>query len=375
MKIISNKKNHMTIGILKCTKENLIAMVPQVVSKLIKSEYSVLIETNAGKNAGYSNELYKEAGAEIVSRNDVLTSSDIILTGVGIEVEDIHLIKENTLLIGKFNARVESEMLTNLKYSEVKVFSLDLLPRSSIAQSMDVLSSLASLSGYKAVIAAGNEFSGYLSMMTTSAGTIPPAKVLILGAGVAGLQAIATAKRLGAVVNAFDVRASVKEEVESLGAKFIEVEGYVDDKNAGGYAVKQSEDYIHKQKELIHETAIKADIIITTANIPGRKAPILIENKTVKEMKPGSVIVDMATTSGGNCELSKDNDNVIIDDVVIIGDSILYNKMGKQASLLYSNNIHNFLKYILKNGIENIPYDSDIVTNTLLQKESKLVLN
>jgi NAD(P) transhydrogenase subunit alpha len=211
--------------------------------------------------------------------------------------------------------------------------------------------------------------------MTTSAGTIPPAKVLILGAGVAGLQAIATAKRLGAVVNAFDVRASVKEEVESLGAKFIEVEGYVDDKNAGGYAVKQSEDYIHKQKELIHETAIKADIIITTANIPGRKAPILIENKTVKEMKPGSVIVDMATTSGGNCELSKDNDNVIIDDVVIIGDSILYNKMGKQASLLYSNNIHNFLKYILKNGIENIPYDSDIVANTLLQKESKLVLN
>ena len=365
----------MTIGILKCTKENLIAMVPQVVSKLIKSEYSVLIETNAGKNSGYSNELYKEAGAEIVSWNDVLTSSDIILTGVGIEVEDIHLIKDNTLLIGKFNARVESEMLTNLKYSEAKVFSLDLLPRSSIAQSMDVLSSLASLSGYKAVIAAGNEFSGYLSMMTTSAGTIPPAKVLILGAGVAGLQAIATAKRLGAVVNAFDVRASVKEEVESLGAKFIEVEGYVDDKNAGGYAVKQSEDYIHKQKELIHETAIKADIIITTANIPGRKAPILIENKTVKEMKPGSVIVDMATTSGGNCELSKDNDNVIIDDVVIIGDSILYNKMGKQASLLYSNNIHNFLKYILKNGIENIPYDSDIVANTLLQKESKLVLN
>jgi len=365
----------MIIGVLKCTKENLIAMVPQVVSKLIKSEYSVVIEMNAGENAGYSNELYQEAGAEIVSRNDILTSSDIILTGVGIDLEDIYQIKENTLLIGKFNAKLASEMLTSLKYSEAKVFSLDLLPRSSIAQSMDVLSSLASLSGYKSVIVGANQFSGYLPMMTTSAGTIPPAKILILGAGVAGLQAIATAKRLGAVVNAFDVRSSVKEEVESLGARFIEVVGSVDDKSAGGYAVKQSEDYIHKQKELIHETAIKADIIITTANIPGRKAPVLIENKTVKEMKPGSVIVDMATASGGNCELSKDNDKVIIDNVAIIGDSILYNQMGKQASLLYSNNIHNFLKYILKDGIENIPYNSDIVSNVLLQKELITELN
>jgi NAD(P) transhydrogenase subunit alpha len=365
----------MTIGVLKCTKENLIAMVPQVVSKLIKSEYSVVIEMNAGENAGYSNELYQEAGAEIVSRNDILTSSDIILTGVGIDLEDIYQIKENTLLIGKFNAKLASEMLTSLKYSEAKVFSLDLLPRSSIAQSMDVLSSLASLSGYKSVIVGANQFSGYLPMMTTSAGTIPPAKILILGAGVAGLQAIATAKRLGAVVHAFDVRSSVKEEVESLGARFIEVAGSVDDKSAGGYAVKQSEDYIHKQKELIHETAIKADIIITTANIPGRKAPVLIENKTVKEMKPGSVIVDMATASGGNCELSKDNDKVIIDNVAIIGDSILYNQMGKQASLLYSNNIHNFLKYILKDGIENIPYNSDIVSNVLLQKELITELN
>jgi NAD(P) transhydrogenase subunit alpha len=365
----------MTIGILKCTKENLIAMVPQVVSKLIKSEYSVVIEMNAGENAGYSNELYQEAGAEIVSRNDILTSSDIILTGVGIDPEDIYQIKENTLLIGKFNAKLASEMLTSLKYSDAKVFSLDLLPRSSIAQSMDVLSSLASLSGYKSVIVGANQFSGYLPMMTTSAGTIPPAKILILGAGVAGLQAIATAKRLGAVVNAFDVRSSVKEEVESLGARFIEVAGSVDDRSAGGYAVKHFEDYILKQKELIHETAIKADIIITTANIPGRKAPVLIENKTVKEMKPGSVIVDMATASGGNCELSKDNDKVIIDDVAIIGDSILYNQMGKQASLLYSNNIHNFLKYILKDGIENIPYNSDIVSNVLLQKELITELN
>ena len=365
----------MIIGILKCTKENLIAMVPQVVSKLIKSKYSVFIETNAGENSGYSNELYIKAGAEIVSRNDVLTASDIILTGVGVEIEDIKLIPKKTILIGKFKAKPDSERLIHLKYSEAQVFSLDLLPRSSIAQSMDVLSSLASLSGYKAVVTAANEFPGYLPMMTTSAGTIPPAKVLILGAGVAGLQAIAAAKRLGAVVNAFDVRASVKEEVESLGARFIEVAGNYDDKSAGGYAVKQSDDYIRKQKELIHEIAIKADIIITTANIPGRQAPVLIEKKTLNEMKSGSIIVDMATASGGNCELSIDNKKVIVDDIVIIGDSILYNKMGKQASLLYSNNIYNFLKYILKDGIENIPYDSDIVSKTLLKQELTQVLN
>ena len=365
----------MIIGILKCTKENLIAMVPQVASKLIKSNHSVFIENNAGQNSGYSNELYTESGAKIVSRNEILTSSDIILTGVGIESKDIHIIKKNTILIGQFKARIDSEMLENLKNSGIKVFSLDLLPRSSIAQSMDVLSSLSSLSGYKAVVVAANEFAGYLPMMTTSAGTIPPAKILILGAGVAGLQAIAAAKRLGSVVNAFDVRASVKEEVESLGAKFIEVEGNIDDKSAGGYAVKQSEDYIHKQRELIHETAMKSDIIITTANIPGKKAPILIETRTLSEMKSGSIIVDMATASGGNCELSKDNEKVIANDIVIIGDSILYNKMGKQASLLYSNNIHSFLKYILKDGIDNIPYDSDIISKTLLQKELTTVLN
>ena len=359
----------MTIGILKCTEENLIAMVPQVVSKLIKSEFSVIVESNAGENSGYTNQIYEQVGAKIVSRNDVLTSSDIILTGVAIEADDLANIKKNTLLVGKFNARVDSDKLSTLQKSEARVFSLDLLPRSSIAQSMDVLSSLASLSGYKAVVTAADEFSGYLPMMTTSAGTIPPAKILILGAGVAGLQAIATAKRLGAVVEAFDVRSSVKEEVQSLGAKFIEVEGNADDKDAGGYAVEQSEEYIKKQKELIHETAIKADIIITTANIPGRKAPVLIESRTVNAMKSGSIIVDMASASGGNCELSKDNETVIVNDVTIIGNSILYNQMSKQASLLYSNNIHNFLKYILKDGIENMQFESDIVSNTLLKKE------
>lgn len=364
----------MVIGVVKCTEENLVALVPQVTSKLIKDEYQIIVESGAGKASGYDDELYESAGAVIASRNEVLSKVNLILTGTGIEKTDLKQIGKGTLLVGKFNGRVESELITNLKESNAQSFSLDLLPRSTIAQSMDVLSSLASLSGYKAVVAAADEFAGYFPMMTTSAGTIPPARVLVLGAGVAGLQAIATARRLGAIVEAFDVRTAVREEVQSLGAKFIEVEGNKEDTAAGGYAVEQSEEYKKKQKQLIHETAVKADIVISTANIPGRKAPILIENKTVATMKKGSVIVDMASASGGNCELSKDGQTIDVDGVKIIGDSRLYNQMGKQASLLYSNNIYNFLKYILKKGKDNLPYDSEIVSQTLLrQKEASAI--
>ncbi|MEO9802974.1 MAG: NAD(P) transhydrogenase subunit alpha [Reichenbachiella sp.] len=361
----------MVIGVVKCTEENLVALVPQVTSKLIKDEYQIIVESDAGVASGYSNELYESAGAVIASRKEVLSKADIILTGTAIEKTDLKQITKNSLLVGKFNGRVESNMLTDLREATAQVFSLDLLPRSTIAQSMDVLSSLASLSGYKAVVTAADEFAGYFPMMTTSAGTIPPARVLVLGAGVAGLQAIATAKRLGAIVEAFDVRTAVREEVQSLGAKFIEVEGSQEDTTAGGYAVEQSETYIKKQKELIHETAVKADIVISTANIPGRKAPVLIENRTVAAMKKGSVIVDMASASGGNCELSKDSQTIDVDGVTIIGDSKLYNLMGKQASLLYSNNIYNFLKYILKDGKDNLSYDSEIISKTLLREEEK----
>ncbi len=268
-------------------------------------------------------------------------------------------------------------MLNEVKYAErlkqsgARIFSLDLVPRSSIAQSMDVLSSLASLSGYKAVVSAAELFPGYFPMMTTAAGTVPPAKVLVLGAGVAGLQAIATAKRLGASVEAFDVRSAVKEEVESLGAKFVEVPGSVEDKAAGGYAVTQTPEYIQKQKELIHERASKADIIIATANIPGRKAPVLIENRTVEAMKPGSVIIDMASASGGNCELSKDNDQIEINGVKILGDSRLFHHLPKEASRLYSTNIYNFLKFVLKEGVEGIPYEHEIVQKTLITERKE----
>ncbi|MFY0624723.1 MAG: NAD(P) transhydrogenase subunit alpha [Reichenbachiella sp.] len=359
----------MKIGVLKCTEENLVAAVPKVAAKYIKNDAKVLIEKGAGSNSNYEDQSYTDLGVELASRKEILTGCDIILTYSGIEPSEVSSINKNALVIGKFNARVESDLIKALKENKLRAFSLDLLPRSSIAQSMDVLSSLASLSGYKAVLTAADNFPGYLPMMTTSAGTIPPAKVMILGAGVAGLQAIATARRLGSIVEVFDVRSAVKEEVQSLGGKFIEVEGATENAAAGGYAVEQTEEYIQKQKELIHQTALKADIVITTANIPGRQAPQLIEKRTVEGMKAGSVIVDMATASGGNVDLSKDDQTVDVDGVKIIGDSKLYNQMGAQSSLVYSNNVFNFLQYVLKEGIENIDYESDIVSNTLLYKE------
>ena len=359
----------MIIGVVKCTEENLIGLVPKVAAKFIQQENEVWIEKGAGSSAQYADQAFLDEGAKISTRKEILAKAQVIITYAGLNPSEIKEINKQALVIGKFNARVESDLITAFENSSLKAFSLDLLPRSTIAQSMDVLSSLASLSGYKAALLAADNFGGYLPMMTTSAGTIPPARVMILGAGVAGLQAIATAKRLGAVVEAFDVRSAVKEEVQSLGAKFIEVEGAAEDKDAGGYAVEQSEEYIQKQKELIHQTALKADIVITTANIPGRQAPQLIEERTVNEMKPGSVIVDMASASGGNVALSKDDVTIDVNGVKVIGDSKLYNSMAHQASLLYSNNVFNFLQFILKEGIEAIPYENDIVSNTILNKD------
>ena len=354
----------MVIGLLKCTEESLVGLIPNVVSKLIKEGHNVMFEPGAGDDSDYSDQEYLNVGASSHERSDVIAKSDILVTVSGLGAEDLSLIGETTYVIGKFNSNIE--LVEKIKDNRIKAFSLDLLPRSTIAQSMDVLSSLASLSGYKSIISAAENFAGYFPMMTTSAGTIPPARVLILGAGVAGLQAIATAKRLGAVVEAFDVRSSVKEEVQSLGAKFIEVEGSQEDASAGGYAVKQSEEYIQKQKELIHATATKADVIVTTAAIPGRKAPLLIENRTVASMKNGSVIVDLAAATGGNCALTQNDQIVEAEGVTIIGDSRLYNKMGKQASLVYSNNVFSFLKFVFKEGLENIPHDHEIVSKTLL---------
>ncbi len=356
----------MKIGVLKCDSDPLVPTVPSLAKKLSNDGFEVQIESGAGDRSFYSDDQFAASGAKILDRKSTIESSDILLAVSHVSQEDIKLAKKDAVVIGKFT--LNGKNLSWLENGHVKAFSLDLLPRTTLAQSMDVRSSLASLAGYKAVIAAAEHFPGYLPMMTTAAGTIPPAKVLILGAGVAGLQAIATARRLGAVVEAFDVRSAVKEEVLSLGAKFVEVEGSTEDRDAGGYAVEQSEEYQNRQKELIHERASRSDIVITTANIPGKKAPVLIEERTVNDMTAGSVIVDMASETGGNCEVTVDGEIIDFNGITVIGNSKLHEQLPKNASSMYAQNIYNFLKFLIKDKEQPISFDHEIVRDTFLGK-------
>ncbi|MCL4145772.1 UNVERIFIED_CONTAM: hypothetical protein GTU68_032285 [Idotea baltica] len=245
-----------------------------------------------------------------------------------------------------------------------------MIPRTTLAQSMDVLSSMASLAGYQAVLEGASLYTGYFPMLMTAAGSIAPAKVLVIGAGVAGLQAIATARRLGAVVFSMDTRAAVEEEVKSLGAKFIVIPGAKDEKTAGGYGVQQSEDYLAKQREVLHDTAINADVIICTAQLRGRKAPVLIQENTVKAMKPGSAIIDLAASTGGNCALTKNNELVVVNGVSILGDSNLADKKALDASKMLGNNVFNLLKYIIKDGALNLDMEDEIIAGSILQKKN-----
>ncbi len=358
----------MIIGILKSEASNLSALVPSIAKKYIKDGHQLIMEPGIGDQSFYQDDEFKSEGVNTASVDEILSKSEIILTDTVIFPEQVSRTRSGALIIGRFNPLVNKEMIRALPVNGRMIFSLDQVPRSSIAQSMDVLSSLASLSGYKAIIIAAERYSGYFPMMSTAAGTVPPAKVLVLGAGVAGLQAIATAKRLGAMVEAFDVRSAVKEEVQSLGAKFIEVSGSQEDKEAGGYAVQQSEEYIKLQKELIHERSINADIVITTANIPGKTAPLLVEKKTVEQMKPGSIIVDLASASGGNCEVTVDEKEIHHKGIKVIGNSRLYESAPKEASRLYSTNLYNFIKFLVKDGPDQLPVKHEIVQKTLVNQ-------
>lgn len=336
-----------TIGILTTPNDPRVCLLPKEVKRLTTDlKYVVQFESGLGRSLQIEDTQYTEAGAKSSSREQILKSSDIIVsvnhTYNGEEI------KPGTTFIGIFNPLFYSSKLDRYLENSATVYSLDLLPRTTLAQSMDVLSSMASLAGYVAVIKSASLFNGIFPMFTTAAGTLSPAKVLILGAGVAGLQAIATARRLGAVVEAFDVRASAGEEVRSLGAKFIEVEGYIESASAGGYAVEQSEEYQQKQKELIHQHILSANVVISTANIPGRKAPLLIEQRSVDAMQPGSIIVDLAAEQGGNCELSKNNQIIEYKGVSIVGNSNLSAEIPNSASRLLSNNYFSFLKYMDK---------------------------
>ena len=364
----------MTIGVLKePLPETRVSLLPEHVPIFQKLNVNVLIELSAGEKAFVSDQKYAEAGSKVVSRDEVLKNSDIILSINIPSSIDIDLL-QSKILLGNYQPLYNYSLMQKLAEKNVTVFSIDMIPRTTRAQSMDVLSSQANIAGYKAVLVAANMFPKYFPMFITSAGSIPPAKVLILGAGVAGLQAIATARRLGAVVEVFDTRPAVKEEVMSLGAKFIEVEGAADASKAGGYAVAQSEEFLQKQKIRIAESVAKSDIIITTAQIPGKPAPVLITEEMLNSMKNGSVIIDLAAATGGNTAATKNEETIKYNGVSIIGDSNLPASMPYDASKLYGKNIINFLQLIInKEGKLNLNFDDDLVKGTCVVNEGKII--
>ena len=364
----------MIIGVLKePVPETRVSLLPEHIGILKKWNVNVLVESNAGVNAFVSNEKYEEAGAKIVSRNEVINNSQIILSINVPPKEEIDSL-QSKILLGNYQPLHNYLFIKNLAEKNITVFSIDMIPRTTRAQSMDVLSSQANIAGYKAVLLAAESFPRYFPMFMTAAGSIPPAKVLILGAGVAGLQAIATARRLGGVVEVFDTRPAVKEEVMSLGGKFIEVKGAADVSKAGGYAVEQSAEYQQKQSQKIAEAVAKADVVITTAQIPGRKAPVLITKAMLQSMKNGSVIIDLAAATGGNTELTENDTTVNFNGVRIIGNSNLPSSMPYDASKLYGKNVTNFLALMIdKEGKLNLNFADELIKGTCITYSGKLV--
>lgn len=363
----------MKIGIINEKSDNRVAIVPDLAKRLIDEGNEIIAENGCGASALFSDKQYTEAGVKLANRQEVLKSAELICTIVPLEADELKQLSPETVVISSFQPYNSLDKTKEIASHNLTAFSMDMIPRITLAQAMDVLSSMASIAGYKAVLMAANYLPKYFPMLTTAAGSIPPAKVLIMGAGVAGLQAIATAKRLGSVVQAFDTRAASKEEVQSLGAKFVEVEGAVDDKAAGGYAVEQTEEYKQKQREKIFEEAVKADVIITTAQLRGKAAPILITKDMVEQMKAGSVIVDIASSTGGNCELTEDNKIVVKHGVTIIGNSELAADVPNHASQLFSKNVHNFLKTFLKEGKVEIDMENEILKSSCIASKGEVL--
>ena len=356
----------MIIGILKeAGTENRVAILPGEVTVLKKMGIEVLVEFNAGDRAFATDQAYLAAGALTVERKEVTSKAAMLLSVNPPLEDDIHSFREGLVLCSVLNPVENSKWIEKARLQGLTVLALDLVPRTTRAQSMDILSSMATVSGYKAVLEAASMLPRFFPMFMSGAGTIKPSRVLILGAGVAGLQAIAIARKLGAIVEVFDVRSAVKEEVKSLGGKFIEVEGAKEDAAAGGYAVEQTEDFKKKQQELIQQRSIAADVVIATAQIRGKKAPVLLLKETVNAMKPGSVIVDLAASTGGNCELTQNGKNIVVNGVNIIGKSDYPSDMSSDASKMFGCNIINLLRIMVdKNGNLTLNMQDDIINGT-----------
>jgi len=354
-------------------QESRVAITPNAVKQYEKMGLSVLCETNAGKASGFSDKDYLAVGAKIaLTRKELWHEADILVCVNEPSPADLQGLKPGTLVIAPIDNDEQSPLLQWACKHSIALFSMNLIPRISRAQNMDSLSSQANLAGYRAVLEGVAHFNRAIPMMMTAAGMIHPAKILVLGAGVAGLQAIATAKRLGAVIYAFDVRRVAKEQVESLGAEFIEVSDGEDNETSGGYAREMSDEYKQKQAELIDEYAKLADIVICTALIPGRKAPVLLTKATVDGMKAGSVIVDLATSRGGNCEVSKKDEVIKHGDVTVVGFSNMAGLISTTASELYATNVVNLLRLLTEKGETlNFNPEDEIIKQALLTNEGK----
>ena len=357
----------MIIGILKESgAEKRVAMLPGEVAVIKKLGVEIIVEQGAGEKAYISDKDYSSAGASLSGRGELIVKSSFILSVNPLIDEDLDLLNEGKVLCSILNPSENGSWLEKTRLKGLTVLGLDMIPRTTRAQSMDILSSMATVAGYKAVLAAASLLPRFFPMFMSAAGTIKPSRVLILGAGVAGLQAIAISRKLGAIVEVFDVRSAVKEEVKSLGGKFIEVEGAKEDSAAGGYAVEQSEEFRKKQQELIQKRALDADVIIATAQVPGKKAPLLIQGTTVRAMKPGSVIVDLAASSGGNCELTENDKTITVNGITIIGKSDFPSDMPSDASKMFGSNVVNLLKILIdKDGNLFLNMNDEIIHGTV----------
>jgi len=370
------------IGVTKETfpGERRVALVPASVAALRKTNNDVLVQQGAGVEAGFPDQAYADAGARIVAdRGEILSTADILLqvrAAVANPVAgqaDLERLRKGQLLIAQCDPLSDPQAMVQLAGRQAVVFALELVPRTTRAQSMDVLSSMATIAGYKAVLLAASHLPQMFPMMMTAAGTLAPARVFIMGAGVAGLQAIASARRMGAVVQAYDVRPIVKEQVQSLGAKFVEME-LESAEGQGGYAREMGEEFLRKQRELMLKVVAESDVVITTAAIPGKKAPLLVTAEMVKAMPAGSVIVDLAAERGGNCELTRPGETIRVEGVTILGPLNVPSDIPKHASQMYSNNLTSFLKLLVnKEGKLTLNLSDDIIQGTLVTHQGQVV--
>lgn len=379
---MSEQGASIVVGVPKETYpgENRVALIPDVIPLMKKKGVDVVVEKGAGANAGIMDAEFTEKGATIASREDVFKKADVIfqIRTIGANAElgraDFSLMRKGQIVVGTTESLGEPALSKEMADTGITLFSLEMLPRITRAQSMDILSSMATIAGYKAVLMAAVELPKIFPMFMTAAGTIAPAKVFVIGVGVAGLQAIATAKRLGAVVSAYDVRPVVKEQVESLGARFVEFDlDASESEGKGGYAKEMGEEFYKKQQELMGQVIAAQDVVITTAAVPGKTAPILVTEEMVRGMHPGSVVVDLAAERGGNCESTKPGESTVVNDVLIIGPLNVASTVPYHSSQMYSRNIMTFLNNMLKDGTLNLDMEDEIIRDTMVARDGEVV--